>query len=62
MFSGEESDGQDDIQKRSAERQISVGSETEFPLDTDSVTEESLEQSPTVSAVLKCKLKLDILK
>ena len=61
MFSGEESDGRDDIQKRSSERQISVGSETEFSLDTDSVAEESLEQSPTVSVVLKCKLKLDIL-
>ena len=56
MFSGEESDGQDDIRIRSTERQISVGSETDFPLDTDIVAEESLEQSleqsSTVSVVL----------
>ena len=52
LFSGEESDGQDDIRIRSTERHISVSSETDFPLGTDIVAEESLEQSPTVSVVL----------
>ena len=51
MFSGEESDGQEDILKRSTERQTSVGSETEFPLNLDFVAEESSEQSPTVNVV-----------